>query len=232
MPDQSHDRGAGRLSVPSPFPFGRIRLGASQSKSLPAIGFLTVATIPNHGLVGGYLLLNAAARPIEFHCTAPVRANRAQEILYGPTLRPYLYGEQIGQTLLARSKTKPLLAVTDIEDVLAARQFTAQPVIFILPPTRGDDADADADREIADAQGTHTVQRASSACRSGCTSQSVKDNLVEFSLGGQRVAVSESFQKDQQIAKQCWQASIGRMDLREPFQRIHDAIHETQGGGH
>ena len=72
-----------------------LTMGASDSKSLPAIGFLTVVTIPDQGLVGGYLVLNAAARPLEFHCTTPVRANRAQEILYGPTLRPYLFGEQI-----------------------------------------------------------------------------------------------------------------------------------------
>ena len=55
-------------------------------KSLPAIGFLTVTRDLEQGLFGGYLLLNALGRPLEFHCTAPVRPNRAQEILYGPTL--------------------------------------------------------------------------------------------------------------------------------------------------
>ena len=52
------------------------------------------------GLFGGYLVLNLLGRPLEFHCTAPVRPNRAQEILYGPTLDPYLCGERIGQTLV------------------------------------------------------------------------------------------------------------------------------------
>ena len=42
------------------------------------------------------MLLNLAGRPLEFHCTAPVKPNRVQQILYGPSLQPYLYGEQIG----------------------------------------------------------------------------------------------------------------------------------------
>src|SRR4051812_23172961 len=55
-----------------------------------ALGFLTVVEDEQQGLVGGYLLLNPLGRPVEFHCTAPVKPNRAQQILYGPTLRPYL----------------------------------------------------------------------------------------------------------------------------------------------
>ena len=84
-------------------------------KSLPAIGFLTVCDYAEAGICGGYLILNAGGRPLEFHCTAPVKANRAQEILYGPTLKPFLYGEQIGQTLIGRAKVGPLVVVTDVD---------------------------------------------------------------------------------------------------------------------
>ena len=100
-------------------------MNASGQKSLPAIGFLTVTRDDEHGFFGGYLILNALGRPLEFHCTAPVRPNRAQEILYGPTLEPYLCGERIGQTLLSKSKVLPALAVTDLESVLAARPFVS-----------------------------------------------------------------------------------------------------------
>lgn len=104
---------------------------SSATKSVVCLGFLTVVEHAELGLLGGYLLLNAAGRPLEFHCTAPVRANRAQEILYGPTLRPYLYGEQIGQTLLTRSKLTPLVVCTDSEPVLAARDFTHVPLVLV-----------------------------------------------------------------------------------------------------
>ena len=66
---------------------------AENALTQAAIGFLTVVDEPAHGLFGGYLILNPAGRPVEFHCTAPVKPNRAQEILYGTTLKPYLYGE-------------------------------------------------------------------------------------------------------------------------------------------
>ena len=94
-----------------------------EEKSQAALGFLTVLEHDQQGLVGGYLLLNASGRPLEFHCTAPVKANRAQQILFGPTLAPYLYGEQIGQTLVAKGSIAPLAVCTDIEQVLCTSRF-------------------------------------------------------------------------------------------------------------
>jgi len=65
-------------------------MGNADAKSKPALGFLTVVDHPQYGLFGGYLVLTAAGRPLEFHCTAPIKPNRAQEILYGPTLHAFL----------------------------------------------------------------------------------------------------------------------------------------------
>lgn len=104
---------------------------ASGSRSAPSIGFFTVQEFPELGLIGGYLILNPSGRPLEFHCTAPVRANRTQEILYGPTLAPYLYGEQIGQTLIAKGNAKPLFVCTDIEPALAVKNFVVPPVVLL-----------------------------------------------------------------------------------------------------
>ena len=104
---------------------------SSAAKSVACLGFLTVVEQAELGLLGGYLLLNAAGRPLEFHCTAPVKPSRAQEILYGTTLRPFLYGEQIGQTLLTRSKLTPFVVCTDSVAVLAARDFTHVPLVLV-----------------------------------------------------------------------------------------------------
>jgi hypothetical protein len=106
-------------------------MSSTGPKSLFAIGFLAVCDYGDAGLCGGFLVLNSAGRPLEFHCTAPVKANRAQEILYGPTLRPFLFGEQIGRTLVERSKLSPQLVVTDAEPVLAARPLLSMPVICL-----------------------------------------------------------------------------------------------------
>ncbi len=101
-------------------------------KSLPAIGFLTVTRDADQGLFGGYLVLNFLGRPLEFHCTAPVRPNRAQAILYGPTFDPYLGGERIGQALLEKSKAAPQIVLTDCPPAMAARCFVATPMVLVL----------------------------------------------------------------------------------------------------
>lgn len=108
-----------------------------KSKSVPAIGFLTVTEDGSDGIFGGYLSLNLAGRPLEFHCTAPIRPNRAQEILYGPTLRPFLYGEQIGQTLLQAAKIEPLVVCTDSVEAMAVAELIDTPVLLVAeePPT-------------------------------------------------------------------------------------------------
>ncbi len=98
------------------------------------IGFLTVISDPRAGLFGGYLVLNWAGRPLEFHCTTPVKPNRAQQILYGPSLEPYLYGEQIGRTLLSKSQHPPMFVCTDVPAALAARPYVDWPLVLVLGP--------------------------------------------------------------------------------------------------
>jgi hypothetical protein len=93
----------------------------SISTSAATLGFLTAVEHAPHGLFGGYLLLNTAGQPVEFHCTTPVKASRIQQILYGPTLEPFLYGEQIGATLVTKSAASPLLLVVDRTELLAVR---------------------------------------------------------------------------------------------------------------
>ena len=115
--------------------YGRSRnkMSSSGKKSPPAVGFLTILRHEQYGLFGGYLILNPLGRPLEFHCTAPIKPNRAQEILYGPTLDAFLYGEQIGQTLLKQAGIEPLAICTDQETTLAVRDHTELPVALVLP---------------------------------------------------------------------------------------------------
>ncbi|MDO5580910.1 MAG: hypothetical protein Q4G69_07225 [Planctomycetia bacterium] len=96
------------------------------------VGFITVSGNMKQGFVGGYLLLNRVGRPLEFHCTTPVVPNRAQEILYGNTLRSYLFGDQIAQALLAYSKPDLSMIFTNLPEILLAQKETELPLIFIL----------------------------------------------------------------------------------------------------
>jgi hypothetical protein len=170
--------------------------------STPAIGFLTVTEHAEHGLFGGYLILNPSGRPLEFHCTAPVKPTRAQEILYGPTLRPYLYAEQIGQALLAKAKARPLLVCTDAQPILAAREFCPVPLLLVL----AEEPLVLAEKPAADASSS-------------------------FLLGRRQVLAAPSHLEDQGVALEKWkEAHADALDLLEPFARIREALEEAQKG--
>ena len=187
---------------------------------MPTVGFLTVQSFADVGLIGGYLLLNPLGRPLEFHCTAPVRPNRAQEILYGPTLAPYLYGEQIAQTLLEKGKSRPQFVCTDTEPVLSARHFVALPLVLLeQAPQRGHDVDASAARGDLRLDTAHATRPAPKTRR-----------LIRFELEGCPAAVEERYQRDRDDILESWQAQACELDLWEPFGRLHEAIEEAQRG--
>jgi hypothetical protein len=165
----------------------------------PCLGFLTVVENADLGVLGGYLLLNAAGRPLEFHCTAPIRANRTQEILYGPTLRPFLYGEQIGQTLLTKSKLTPIVICTDSEPVLATREFSDVPVVQVLSD------------------------------RSGATAGSPNSaSGSQFKLALNHVVTAANQSSDEQAIRAAWPPLADHLNLLEPFERIREALEEAQ----
>jgi hypothetical protein len=92
------------------------------------LGFLTAVEDDERGVVGGLLVTNRFGRPLEFQCTTPVKANRTQEILYGPHLRPYVLAELIGKTLLDKVGVKPHLVLTESPDLLLLRDHVSVPV--------------------------------------------------------------------------------------------------------
>jgi hypothetical protein len=96
-------------------------------------GYLSCVESDEHGLFGGYLIVSTDGRPLEFHCTAPIRPSRAQQILYGPTLQPYLLGEQIAGALLTKAQTKPQIILTDQPSVLCQRNRVEIPLAFLAP---------------------------------------------------------------------------------------------------
>jgi hypothetical protein len=100
-------------------------------KSLPAFGFLTVLESAQHGLFGGYLVLSPQGRPLEFRCSTPIAPSRAQQILYGPTLRPYLLAEVIGQALLNGSELPVRVILTDQRDMLPLGLLRPECVVHV-----------------------------------------------------------------------------------------------------
>jgi len=102
-----------------------------------AYGFLTAVESAAHGIFGGYLLVDSQGRPLEFHCTAPVKVSRAQQILFGATLHAHLHGQQIGGTLLAEGTVTPEVVLTDLESMLHVRNHTRLPVALVRTAAAG-----------------------------------------------------------------------------------------------
>jgi hypothetical protein len=96
-----------------------------------SFGFLTALESPTHGLFGGYLVVDSLGRPLEFHCTAPVKVSRAQQILYGPTLPGQLHGRHVGGALLAEGKATPAVVLTDNDAMLHVRPHTKLPLALV-----------------------------------------------------------------------------------------------------
>jgi hypothetical protein len=120
------------------------------------VGFLATVESPVHGIFGGYLLVDETGRPLEFHCTAPVRLSRAQQILYGPTLHGYLHAGQIGGTLLAEAGVEPRIVLVDQPELLQVCAHTALPVGLVRPgePVEPQAADPAHRLELADRIGS------------------------------------------------------------------------------
>jgi hypothetical protein len=180
----------------------------SSERNSTAIGFLTVVRHEPHGLFGGYLLLNRNGRPLEFHCTAPVKPNRAQEILYGTTLESYLYGEAIGATLTAKSSASIDFLCVDVPAALAVRDFVDAPVALVLPESEP----APDDQPLFRVDGPHA------------------GGLARFRLGRYASAVSKRHAADEALLLERSAQLADHFDLAEPFARIRGAIDEARRG--
>ncbi len=174
------------------------------SKSLPAFGFLTVVEDPQHGFFGGYLVLSELGRPLEFHCSTPVQPNQAQKILYGATLRSYILGELIGQTLLATAQLPVLAVLADQVEMLSLALLRPETLAYVTP--------LPAAAEVP-CQGPRPAEEKAAP---------------ELVLGTWRLQGSSScsWQPDALAAELA--PLIRHVDLAEPFARIRGAIQEAQ----
>jgi hypothetical protein len=168
------------------------------SSSERTFGYLSTVESAENGYFGGYLVLSLLGRPLEFHCTAPVRPSRAQEILYGPTLQPYLLGEQICGALLNKAKLKPAVILTDCEAVLHVRSRSCAPIVLIS--ARNETQSLSSDRAESRDGGLDSYD-------------------LEFAAG---------FEDDRAIALDAVSQLAQHVELVEPFARIHEAIREAQ----
>jgi hypothetical protein len=173
-------------------------------------------------------VLNHLGRPAEFHCTLPVRASRAQEILYGVTLQAYLYGELIAQTLIQKSKIKPAVVLTNMPQILAVQEFIDIPAVYVAdhPNTKDvhvfdPEVPASHDNETSEPQTDHLTQTAE-------TSVLDSKKLPNHQVGRYNVAMPELALHSSAETENILRGIVQTIDFLEPFERIRLAVEEAQ----
>lgn len=156
------------------------------------LGFLSAVEDDDRGIVGGLLVTNRFGRPLEFQCTTPVKPNRTQQILYGPTLRPFLMTEVVGKTLVEKIGVKPHLVLVEGIDQLELRAFVSLPVASLIPATE-----------------------------SGTPAEG------QTVLGKQWLEFHRHYQSDAEVVRAGASEVPDTADLKEPFERIREALNET-----
>jgi len=176
-------------------------MAPENANPLPAFGFLTVLEDPKHGFFGGYLVLSDLGRPLEFHCSTPVLPNEAQKILYGASLRPYVLGEIIGQTLVSQGKLAVQAVVTDLEDMLSLTLFREEKIVCLAP-----------DETVAAKE----------------HSENCLPTIPELTIGNYRLFGTSTCTWQPEPLRKSLAPLCSHVDLSEPFQRIREAICEAQ----
>lgn len=201
---------------------------STSTKKFPElIGYLTFVSFPTVGVVGGMLLVNELARPVAFHCTAPVPSSRVQEILYGSTHRVSLYSDHIGSALFdhARASHRLALLITDEPDAVALRDKINVPLALLRIDGAEDDNGTGNEHDLASSSSADTLPS-----NNDSTSEERSPLATEWSLelGGYSFTNSPSHPEDCELIRQNLMRVANNWELSEPFQRIRDAIEEAQ----
>jgi hypothetical protein len=186
-----------------------------------AFGYLTAVESEEHGYFGGYLVVSHLGRPLEFHCTAPIRPSRAQQILYGPTLEPYLLGEQISGALLSAAKLSPCVILTDCTATLHARERFEVPMALLLnaglPDEMGAVHASPSERDARTASNDGGAEASESSAAS-----------TKFTIGEHQLQLPFGYEQDEPALTDALSLLAQHVSLAEPFARIRDAIREAQ----
>jgi len=204
---------------------------------LSAFGFLTVLEDSKHGFFGGYLVLSDLGRPLEFHCSTPVLPNEAQKILYGASLRPYVLGEIIGQTLVAKGQLAVQAVITDLEEMLSLTLFREETVVCLAPNEAASEPSALSCLKTG-VRGVRTTYCETTSDASNPNSKSCQSTrestfpersaLPELAIGNYRLFGTSTCTWQPEPLRESLAPLCSHVDLSEPFQRIREAICEAQ----
>ena len=95
------------------------------------LAFIEVTVFSDGSIRGGILTTDIETRPFEFRVTSPIKPTQVQQILYGASLKDYVYGELICAPLVKATKEKLSMVLTKDNYLIAMRPLVPTPVILI-----------------------------------------------------------------------------------------------------
>ena len=150
----------------------------------------------------GALVVDQRGIPREFRCTAPVRPNAIQTLLYGGTLQRHMLVTVMGAPLVNQLKERYSLLATSEPELLGLRGRLDCPVVWLRR------------------------QGEASALGKGLVAADA-ESLIPHPGGRFEAAVMEcahGFSEDQSTAHQILTAAAANMDVLEPFERVQRAL--------
>jgi hypothetical protein len=172
---------------------------ASINPTTCQLGFLSILR-ENAGYVGGYLVTNIWGRPLEFRLSSAVQPTRVHQVLYGPTLQPYICADLIGKALVDKAAVNANLILTDTDLVLDLRRKVEVPVLWVAPSPPGEDAPV----ELAAQQ------------------------VVPAGEGHGSIYCHPEYGSDMPGIQPLIDRLVASVDLAEPFLRIREAVAEAR----
>ncbi len=95
------------------------------------LAFIDVAIFTDGSIRGGILTTDIETRPYEFRATSPIKPTQLQQILYGASIKDYVYGELICAPLVRATKEKLSVVLVKEPYILAMRPLVSVPVILV-----------------------------------------------------------------------------------------------------
>ena len=95
------------------------------------LAFIDVTVFSDGSIRGGILTTDIETRPFEFRVTSPIKPTQVQQILYGASLKDYVYGELICVPLVKATKEKLSIVLIKENYLITMRPLVSVPIILV-----------------------------------------------------------------------------------------------------
>lgn len=95
------------------------------------VGYVLSLGMAENVFMGGAMVTDAHALPLEFRYTEPVRATKLQRVLYGDVLEKYIQCDVIAGNLVSRMEHKPDVVIVADANLLPALDSSKHKVVML-----------------------------------------------------------------------------------------------------